>query len=547
MSVIQIAKIQVRRGQENQTGIPTLAGGEFAWAADTEKLYIGLRREDGGSRDANVEILTENSVRNLFATIGTTGSNFYIYREGSYITAVDGTNEFERTIIDKLDDRVNVTDFGAVGNGIADDTEAIQIAIDNLFLNAVGIDPNPVKELFFPAGIYKISDTIYIPKYTTIVGEGVDKTVFNLISNARHAFQTVDSKSTGLILGEYITFDSAGTIDSNTQPDYVRIESATIQHDQNLTTAASAVSLVSLDCANNAVIKDVKFVGHMSTTTNKDYAGIDIRGYSAVTSENIFVDHCEFRGLYSGVKSNHDILNPIIHNSKFDNLTKGISFCEPIDPLGALGPRFGRFVNNRFENIAQEAIYIGANVSNSSTYHVSQGNQFVNVGNGLSLDGELVTTGTAVISFYAKNNSSVNDYFDRYEFQMRNLNGGYFYKPLISGRAAIDSATGVETVVEGNSTGVVMKLPITGQEQHLTIKYTAQNSSVSRQGILTVNIGKGTSPANSITDEYNFTSISDGALTWSTIVAETNRWIEIRVANGTSEGMVIQCQSSLLI
>ena len=65
MSIIEVARIQVRRGQENQTGVPQLAGGEFAWAADTEKLYIGLRREDGGSRDANVEILTENSARNL--------------------------------------------------------------------------------------------------------------------------------------------------------------------------------------------------------------------------------------------------------------------------------------------------------------------------------------------------------------------------------------------------------------------------------------------------------------------------------------------------
>lgn len=44
MAVIEIAKIQVRRGQEQQTGVPPLAGGEFAWAADTENLYIGLKK-----------------------------------------------------------------------------------------------------------------------------------------------------------------------------------------------------------------------------------------------------------------------------------------------------------------------------------------------------------------------------------------------------------------------------------------------------------------------------------------------------------------------
>ena len=42
MAVVQISKIQVRRGEENQTGIPQLAGGEFGWAEDTENLYIGL-------------------------------------------------------------------------------------------------------------------------------------------------------------------------------------------------------------------------------------------------------------------------------------------------------------------------------------------------------------------------------------------------------------------------------------------------------------------------------------------------------------------------
>jgi hypothetical protein len=70
MAVIEIARIQVRRGQENQTGIPLLSGGEFAWGADTENLYIGLRREDGGARDANVRILTENDLRLFSSFIG---------------------------------------------------------------------------------------------------------------------------------------------------------------------------------------------------------------------------------------------------------------------------------------------------------------------------------------------------------------------------------------------------------------------------------------------------------------------------------------------
>ena len=43
MAVVQISRIQVRRGRALQgTGIPdNLASGEFAWAMDTQELYIG--------------------------------------------------------------------------------------------------------------------------------------------------------------------------------------------------------------------------------------------------------------------------------------------------------------------------------------------------------------------------------------------------------------------------------------------------------------------------------------------------------------------------
>ena len=41
MAVIEVAKIQVRRGQEGVTGLPQLDSGEFGWALDAQNLYIG--------------------------------------------------------------------------------------------------------------------------------------------------------------------------------------------------------------------------------------------------------------------------------------------------------------------------------------------------------------------------------------------------------------------------------------------------------------------------------------------------------------------------
>lgn len=548
MAVVEIARIQVRRGQENQTGVPQLAGGEFAWAADTEKLYIGLRREDGGSRDANVEILTENSLRNFFSSVVSTGTgtDTYTYKEGSYITAVDGYNEHQRRIQSKLDDIVSIADFGVTGNSNLDDTLAIQIAIDNIFLNSLELTPTPAKVLFFPAGVYNITSPIHIPAHTTIVGEGIGKTVFNLTTNATHIFQTVDSRSLGYNYGNYVVFTNSGTINSNTQPDYVYIEGVTLQHSTS-TTATQGISLLSLDCSNHAVIKNVKFKGnYYPGVVNTDYAAVDIRGYQSVTSESVLIENCEFEGLCVGVKSNHDIVNPSIHNSKFNNLYKGISFCDPIDPLGDRGPRLARITNNRFENIAAEAIYVGATTSDSPTNHISMNNQFVNVGNNNNAWGETSMTGTSVITFATKNNSSVNDYFDRYDYQMRHTGSGIKYKSLISGNALIEGSSVSSTLVDSGQTVCVARIPITDDDQFLNIKYTIKASGISRKGFLRINVPAGTNPSVNFTDDYNYEGSNDANISWSFSVNQTYKWIELRVNNG-GYLITIEHQLSLLL
>ena len=42
MAVVQISRIQQRRGKKNSaTGFPQLASGEIGWAIDSQELYIG--------------------------------------------------------------------------------------------------------------------------------------------------------------------------------------------------------------------------------------------------------------------------------------------------------------------------------------------------------------------------------------------------------------------------------------------------------------------------------------------------------------------------
>ena len=65
----------------------------------------------------------------------------------------------KRTIQDRLTDFASVKDFGAKGDGSTDDTSAIQAAINT-----------SQAPIYFPAGKYKISGTLYLPNNTKLIG-----------------------------------------------------------------------------------------------------------------------------------------------------------------------------------------------------------------------------------------------------------------------------------------------------------------------------------------------------------------------------------------
>lgn len=113
----------------------------------------------------------------------------------------------------------NVMDFGAVGNGEKDDTEAIQKAIDDLFKYPVvgsGVYKYPTKEgkdilikeggiVYFPAGHYIVTRPINITK-AGIILEGDTPTSSIILPR-------------GVLVGDTITYD--GKTDGNTVFDFV--------------------------------------------------------------------------------------------------------------------------------------------------------------------------------------------------------------------------------------------------------------------------------------------------------------------------------------
>lgn len=64
-----------------------------------------------------------------------------------------------RTVKNKLDETVSIKDFGAKGDGVTDDTDAIQAAVDYVSQN------NVVSKILIPSGTYLISKYIDFTKY----------------------------------------------------------------------------------------------------------------------------------------------------------------------------------------------------------------------------------------------------------------------------------------------------------------------------------------------------------------------------------------------
>lgn len=84
-----------------------------------------------------------------------------------------GTSAVARTVESKLRDVVSVKDFGAVGNGVADDTAAIQAAIASLsqqVASGSAVTMGTRGTLVFPKGVYIISSPISLEPYIDIEG-----------------------------------------------------------------------------------------------------------------------------------------------------------------------------------------------------------------------------------------------------------------------------------------------------------------------------------------------------------------------------------------
>lgn len=288
MAVVQISKIQVRRGQKNSnSGIPQLSSAEFAWAVDSQELYIGNGSVlEGAPYVGNTKILTEHdNILDLASS----------YQYASNDTSI--SLSISRSLQSKLDEYVSVADFGAVGDGSTDCVAAFETAFTELFRNA---NPNFKKILIVPNGEYLFTSDLTIPDGVILTGESQANTILNF---GAHNIRFITS--TGLELADFT---------STNRPQNIKISNLTISR---------TTGQVTLSGVANSSFENIKFMGeyvlgNTVTSLSSEPAAVYWENTLVGTKvDNILFRDCAFEGNSINIKcSQSDTFDT---TNKFEN------------------------------------------------------------------------------------------------------------------------------------------------------------------------------------------------------------------------------------
>lgn len=437
MAILQISRITQRKGLEQDLPQP-LAGAEFGWAVDQRRLFIGNGElVDGAPVVGNTEILTEFSDLLAFSTAYTYEGN-----AGGYVVQTGATSgsPVTQSLQNRLDSYAVVTNFGAVGDGVTDDTAAINRALFQIYCREV--NPQIRRSLFFPAGVYLITGTLLIPPYALLYGEGAESSIIQfkvdtfsgtgtvgniayqagvLVKYGSDYYRSLGEVPVGVSidntvyweqqdLPEYVirTSDSlqqvGGSIGTNgaIAPRNVEITNMSIQTFNVGDMAAIPPMPHSISLTENAeqiTYQNVDFVGPLTTSdidvSTDDLSCVRFASTGSSPCTQIKFDNCKFANATYGFDTDEVVKGVTISNSYFDTLYQGIVL--DTDPTGV------RVVQNIFDNVYAQGVVFNSTALNATAY-----NTFYNVGNSI-----LGSAGYSIISIDGDNNVSIGDVFER--------------------------------------------------------------------------------------------------------------------------------------
>jgi len=495
MAVVSISRIQVRRGTALQgSGLPQLASGEFGWAIDAQELYIGNgSTSEGAPSVGNTKILTEHT--NILDLVGQ-----YTYRENRNIETSESV-QVARTIVDRLDDRVSVRAFGVFDTeSPSTQTQQIQKAIYELYLRDPISTSAPI--LHVEPGTFEITQTIYVPPFTTIIGAGKEQTIFKRTGNFP-IFETISSDSfyNGNLSSAQPLVEPQ--IQGQNQSRRVRVEHLTLE-----STTAGSGSLLKLNSTRDSMFEHIKFKGPGAT----DEIGVEMtsKNVTVRTQHNKFID-CEFEGLGYAAFSKYNVAFNVFDRCSFSLLKYGISLGENL-VFSQTGPVDNVVTLSTFNDIEREGLLIPSGTRNASVRNVY----------GQNVGGAPAVALYPVIRFGESGNRSSEDEFKRIQSlatDQQYINGGADaapYYPEVSGPGFFAWATSEQITVNQSGVGspfLQFRLPA-DTSKFYKVKYFYKSDDqlnpgrvFSRAGELEVYVNKENNEVE-ITDSYETTGDS---------------------------------------
>jgi hypothetical protein len=479
VAIVQISQITNRKGLAED--LPQLAGAELGWSTNTRQLWIGNGTiEEGAPVIGNTEILTEFSDILNF-------TNTYTYKgeAAGYIAQTGPTpgTPVTQSLQSWLDQFASVKDFGATGDGVTDDTAAINRALYQLFCRE--INPQIRRSLFFPAGVYRVTGAIKIPPYATLYGEGNDNSVITMDTGIDdYVARTSDNLQQ---IGVNID-----TGDGTIPPQYITIINMGFTHSD----PTGSVFLV--QDATNCRFQNVGFRG-ASTTSNlvsdaNGSIGVSFASTNSLVCEQITFDGCVFSGLVWGINTSEQTRAVTVCNSQFNILYRGIVLGSEAPPVD-YSPTGTRITSNMFDNIFAEGIIFGV----YSNLNASGHNAFYDVGNHFTTS--TGTPYTAIITLQNNNNVSISDLFERGDSfattypriyvdvditSVATTNGSQIV--LATGSYIRQSGSQTELVNTGSDTVFTFS---TDQAQAVLVNYTIVRTAAYRTGTIMIAAGSG--------------------------------------------------------
>jgi len=415
-----------------------------------------------------------------------------------------GNNQTVRTIQKKLDDLVSIKDFGAKGDGLTDDTEAINRALYELYCRVVVNASRKI--LYFPSGTYIVSDGINVPSNAILRGEGSNNTIIKQTANpiyVSYVMTTADSKQQ---IGGQIGFNGAS------------LPSDIIISDIGLVTSADGFWLVN---ASRVTLERVSFFGATDTPTNSgdENTGLYILGSTMTPPTDISLLDCHFEKFNYGVfqPGTEYSRNILFNSTTFVNMFKGLYLCPDGGQVNTM-----TLSNCFFDLIYNKAIdaNYATNITSTFNSYRDVANRYLGIGNAYDY----------VASFGAQSVgcASINDEFDRsytenLSFQWifgnsttsawfggHNLRVGYFSQQGGETHTLLPAQTSA-------STGLVY--PINDYAYNQSIQYVILRSTYTRSGVLQLTYNS-TANTYSLDDDSNQTG--DVGVTFSILNDGTN-------------------------